>query len=71
MLSKKYGPNHKVAVCERRAMIPPSPSDKTVWGDVARFYLLGIGYRGQAALQEFGVLNDFINASVEVQGRRD
>ena len=71
MLSQKYGPNHKIAVCERRAMIPPSPSDQTVWNDVARFYLLGIGYRGQSALQEFGVLNDFINASVEVQGRRD
>ena len=70
-LAQKYGPNHKIAVCEQRAAIPPSPSDDAVWSDVARFYLLGIGHRGQTALEAFGVLDDFKKASVEVKGRRD
>ena len=71
MLSQKYGPSHRIAVCERRPAIPPSPSDATVWNDVARFYLLGIGHRGQNALKEFGVLDDFVKSSVAVNGRRD
>lgn len=28
---------------------PPSPTDEAVWSDVARFYLLGLGGRGQRA----------------------
>jgi kynurenine 3-monooxygenase len=71
MLTQKFGPSYKIAVCERRAAIPPSPSDETVWNDVARFYLLGIGHRGQRALETFGVYDDFVKASVAVQGRRD
>lgn len=70
-LSQKYGPDHKIAVCEQRSTIPPSPSDDAVWSDVARFYLLGIGHRGQTALEKFGVMDDFKEASVEVKGRRD
>ena len=30
----------------------PSPDDETVWGDTARFYLIGLGGRGQKALKE-------------------
>ncbi|CAB9519422.1 Kynurenine 3-monooxygenase [Seminavis robusta] len=71
MLSQKFGPSYKIAVCEQRAAIPPSPSDETVWSDIARFYLLGIGHRGQSALKKFGVLEDFFKASVENLGRRD
>jgi len=71
MLSQKYGPSHRIAVCERRPAIPPSPSDSTVWNDIARFYLLGIGHRGQRALKRFGVYDDFVDASVAVNGRRD
>ena len=71
MLTRKYGPAYKIAVCERRSTVPPSPSDKEVWNDVARFYLLGIGFRGQRALRKFGVLDDFEKASVAVKGRRD
>jgi len=71
MLSRKYGPDHRIAVCERRSTIPPSPSDSTVWGDVAKFYNLGIGFRGQNALRSFGVLEDFKKHSVAVEGRRD
>lgn len=71
MLSQKYGPSHRIAVCERRPTIPPSPTDDTFWNDIARFYLLGIGHRGQAALKQFGVFEDFFKASVEVKGRKD
>ena len=71
MLTQKYGPTYKIAVCEQRATIPPSPFDETIWNDVARFYLLGIGHRGQAALSKFGVHEDFVKASVQVGGRRD
>ncbi|KAG7348498.1 kynurenine 3-monooxygenase [Nitzschia inconspicua] len=71
MLTQKYGPSYKIAVCERRPTIPPSPFQSDVWNDVARFYLLGIGHRGQSALDRFGILPDFIKASVEVHGRRD
>lgn len=71
MLCQKFGPSHRIALCERRPALPPQPNDATVWNDVARFYLLGIGHRGQRALQEFGVLDDFVKASVEVKGRRD
>jgi kynurenine 3-monooxygenase len=71
MLSQKFGPLHRIAVCERRPTIPPSPTDDTVWNDVARFYLLGIGHRGQTALRAFGVYDDFEKVSVAVNGRRD
>jgi kynurenine 3-monooxygenase len=71
MLSQKFGPTHRIAVCESRPAIPLSPSNKEIWNDVARFYLLGIGFRGQRALEKFGVLEDFIKASVAVNGRRD
>ena len=71
MLSQKFGPLHRIAVCENRPAIPLSPSNKEIWNDVARFYLLGIGFRGQRALEKFGVLDDFIKASVAVNGRRD
>lgn len=71
MLTQKYGPSHTIAVCERLPDVPKSPTDDDAWTDVARFYLLGIGFRGQRALKKFGVFEDFMNASVEVQGRRD
>lgn len=71
MLARKFGKDHKIAVCERRPGIPPSPADATIWSDVARFYLMGIGHRGQKALREFGIFEDFERYSVAVNGRRD
>lgn len=71
MLSQKFGPSHRIALYERRPDPPPSPDDETVWNDVARFYLLGLGHRGQAALRRFGVYDDFERASVPVDGRRN
>jgi len=53
MLAQKY-PNKKVKVFDR--LKPPlSPSDEAIWSDVAKFYLIGLGFRGQKALKHFGV----------------
>ena len=71
MLSERYGPSYKIAICEKRSSIPPKPSDEGVWSDVARFYLLGIGFRGQNAMKKFGVFDEFEKNSVPVLGRRD
>jgi hypothetical protein len=50
---------------------PPSPTDEAVWSDVARFYLLGLGGRGQRALNEFGVWKEVEDVSTAVVGRMD
>lgn len=50
---------------------PPSPTDEAVWSDVARFYLLGLGGRGQRALTEFGVWDEVEAVSTAVVGRMD
>ncbi|KAL7551067.1 hypothetical protein ACHAWF_016799, partial [Thalassiosira exigua] len=50
---------------------PPSPKDESVWSDVAKFYLIGLGERGQAALREFGVWEDVEACCVTVPGRMD
>ena len=55
MLARDFG--KRVKVYERLSP-PPDPTDGTVWGDVAKFYLIGLGERGQAALREFGVWDD-------------
>jgi len=60
----------KVKVYERRSK-PPSSRDESVWNDVAKFYLMGIGLRGQTALEKYGVLGDFKEVSVPVLGRKD
>lgn len=62
----------KIRVFDRRPFPPPSPSDESVWRDAARFYLLGLGHRGQKALGAFGawdgVVKRYCNA---VPGRMD
>ena len=50
---------------------PPPPSDAAYSADVSRFYLLGLGHRGQKALRRFGVWDDIEKASVPVVGRKD
>jgi kynurenine 3-monooxygenase len=50
---------------------PPSPTDETVWGDTARFYLIGIGGRGLTSLQRYGVFEDVVKVSTNVPGRKD
>jgi 2-polyprenyl-6-methoxyphenol hydroxylase-like FAD-dependent oxidoreductase len=54
-----------------RLAAPPSPDDNAAWSDVAKFYLLGLGGRGQAALQRFGVWDDVKQRCIIVRGRRD
>ena len=36
-----------------------------------RLYLLGIGFRGQTAMTQLGDMDDFMDSSIPVYGRRD
>ena len=69
MLAQKF-PNKKVSVFDRLGA-PPSPTDDAVWSDVAKFYLIGLGARGQRALAEFGVWDAVEQVCTSVVGRRD
>jgi 2-polyprenyl-6-methoxyphenol hydroxylase-like FAD-dependent oxidoreductase len=68
MLARTF--DYRVKVYERLPA-PPSPTDESVWGDVAKFYLIGLGERGQAALKEFGVWDDVEACCTAVPGRMD
>ena len=69
MLSRKY-PSKKIQVYDRLTE-PPSPTDSTVWSDVAKFYLIGLGSRGQKALAKYGVWDDVEAVCTAVLGRKD
>jgi kynurenine 3-monooxygenase len=60
-----------IRVYDRSLSAPLSPDDETVWGEIAKFYLLGLGGRGQATLQHFGVWDEVRARSVPVLGRMD
>ena len=56
--------------------LPPpirNPDDTTIWdNNVAKFYLIGLGGRGQSALQHFHVWDDVVlPRCISVIGRRD
>jgi 2-polyprenyl-6-methoxyphenol hydroxylase-like FAD-dependent oxidoreductase len=68
MLAQTF--NYNVKVYERLPP-PPSPTDESVWEDIAKFYLIGLGERGQAALKEFGVWEDVKACCTAVPGRMD
>lgn len=68
MLAQNF--NYTVKVYERLPS-PPSPTDESVWCDIAKFYLIGLGERGQAALREFGVWEDVEACCTAVPGRMD
>jgi hypothetical protein len=70
MYAQKF-PSHKVKLFERLPNPPPSPSDDEVWKDVARFYLIGLGHRGQNALSKFNVMEAVSSVSTAVVGRKD
>jgi len=70
MYAQKF-PNHKVKVFERLPNPPPNPSDDDIWKDVARFYLIGLGHRGQHALSKFNVMEAVSSVSTAVVGRKD
>lgn len=50
---------------------PPHPDNLVYSTDVSKYYLLGLGHRGQSALKYFDVWDDVEKASVAVLGRRD
>jgi kynurenine 3-monooxygenase len=68
MLARTF--DYRVRVYERLPP-PPSPDDASVWCDIAKFYLIGLGERGQAALREFGVWDDVEACCTAVPGRMD
>jgi len=69
-LSSLPSPGKRVVVYDR--LVPPPPPDNVVYStDVSKYYLLGIGHRGQNALKYFDVWDDVEKASVAVMGRRD
>jgi kynurenine 3-monooxygenase len=69
MLAQKF-PRRKVKLFDRLSA-PPSPTDESVWGDVARFYLIGLGSRGQRALDKFGLWKEVEDCCTAVVGRKD
>lgn len=69
MLAQKY-PQRRVRLFDRLAA-PPSPDDAAVWDEVAKFYLIGLGGRGQSALRKFGVWDAVRRRCLAVPGRMD
>lgn len=69
MLAKKF-PLQKIQIYDRLTA-PPSPTDEAIWGDIAKFYLIGLGSRGQGALQHYGVWDDVEAVCTTVMGRMD
>ena len=50
---------------------PPDPNDESLWSDTARFYLIGLGGRGQKSLKELGVWDEVKSYCTTVVGRKD
>eukprot|EP00555_Chaetoceros_dichaeta_P010260 CAMPEP_0198270948 /NCGR_PEP_ID=MMETSP1447-20131203/47229_1 /TAXON_ID=420782 /ORGANISM="Chaetoceros dichaeta, Strain CCMP1751" /LENGTH=683 /DNA_ID=CAMNT_0043963281 /DNA_START=151 /DNA_END=2202 /DNA_ORIENTATION=+ len=69
MLAQK-SPNQTIQVFDRLSP-PPSPTDEAVWSDIAKFYLIGLGGRGQKALKKYGVWEDVKAVSTAIRGRKD
>jgi kynurenine 3-monooxygenase len=71
MLADKLDVGCKIYVYDRLSP-PPLPEDMEIWNDVAKFYLIGLGGRGQTALSQFGVWSNVVLPHcVAVRGRRD
>jgi kynurenine 3-monooxygenase len=68
MMAQRF-PLRKTVVFDRLSR-PPSPDDNAFWDDVARFYLIGIGGRGQNALKRFGVWDEVAKRGVPILGRK-
>lgn len=68
MMAERF-PLRKTFVFDRLQR-PPSPDDSAVWDDVAKFYLIGIGGRGQNALKRFGVWDEVVKRGVPILGRK-
>jgi kynurenine 3-monooxygenase len=50
---------------------PPRLDDAATWSDTARFYLIGIGGRGQRALRGIGAWDELEPYTAVVRGRKD
>ena len=61
--------NKPIQVYDRLAA-PPNPKDDDIWSDVAKFYLIGLGGRGQKALAKYGVWKDVKDVCTSVVGRK-
>jgi hypothetical protein len=68
MMAQQF-PLRKTVVFDRLPR-PPSPDDNAVWADVGKFYLIGIGGRGQNALKRFGVWDEVAKRGVPILGRK-
>lgn len=76
MLSQKLKkrnvkPTKKMITVIDRLPEPAKSDDDSIWNDIAKFYLIGLGGRGQLALNEFGVWEDVKRRCVPVLGRKD
>lgn len=60
----------KIVVVDRRAA-PLEADDAAVWLDFSKNYLIGLGGRGQNALQEIGVWEEVKQFATIVVGRKD
>ena len=54
-----------------RLSAPAGSDDTSVWSDTAKFYLVGLGGRGQKALQELGAWERVERCCTYVLGRKD
>ena len=54
-----------------RLPVPASSDDAAVWSDTAKFYLIGLGGRGQKALQELDAWEQTERCCTYVLGRKD
>ena len=54
-----------------RLSAPASSDDTSVWSDTAKFYLIGLGGRGQKALQELDAWEQTEKCCTYVLGRKD
>lgn len=69
--SSSSPPSTKRVVVYDRLDPPPAPDNVVYSTNVSKYYLLGLGHRGQSALKYFNVWDDVEKASVAVLGRRD
>jgi len=60
----------RIVVYDKLPPVPP-PDDLVYSTDISKYYLLGLGHRGQQALRHFDVWDDVEKSSVAVVGRRD
>mmetsp|Transcript_1527 Transcript_1527/g.4685 ORF Transcript_1527/g.4685 Transcript_1527/m.4685 type:complete len:369 (-) Transcript_1527:14-1120(-) len=68
MLARRGWKN--IRVCDRLEE-PFKPDDDVTWSDAARFYLVGLGLRGQRALGQLDAWADVEKYCAEVVGRKD